>query len=457
MNDKCIFCLNPLDNSDEHIIPESVNGRLHSKNLICHNCNSRKFGAKIDTVLTDLFKPLYSILGLKGSKSLQLEDPDGKKYLMKTSGGISSVSPEMYLEKKDGLIYLSVTGNEKNAIKMFAKHAAPFYRTDKKPIKLQAYRIKEISPPLRLKFKITVSSRLILLLNKIALEFFAYNNLDLKLVSHLLDRTGKLDVTLNNVKFINFQQEVREFKSQEISHLISIRSHGAYLFCYIEIFNLICCVITLSEKYAGEDINRTYYQDAISGERINSEIDLNLNFEKINSKGDIPQPEDFVPLIDGLFERQNDRNFQKVLEETLDKIKDDLRNKISDGLLKEELFYEEYITLSTQAIAHLTFYDFPYTVEEFCDEKNDQVHYIHSNLREEVYDEFCKLNNHLKGIEISFPKEGLFLFDSFFKTPSRKIKEHSIIRVYCVLKHKETGQKKYIPYRNLFEGLRQKE
>ncbi|WP_367182322.1 HNH endonuclease [uncultured Aquimarina sp.] len=57
---KCFFCTNDLDNSDEHIILNSLNGKLHSKEIICSECNNF-FGAKLDSVAKDFFNPILFI------------------------------------------------------------------------------------------------------------------------------------------------------------------------------------------------------------------------------------------------------------------------------------------------------------------------------------------------------------------------------------------------------------
>ncbi|RYZ18782.1 MAG: hypothetical protein EOO10_25255 [Chitinophagaceae bacterium] len=65
----CIFCSNPLDGSDEHIIPDSLNGRLHSKGIICSDCNQH-FGEKLDPVLKECFSCSCTCLALAVHKRL---------------------------------------------------------------------------------------------------------------------------------------------------------------------------------------------------------------------------------------------------------------------------------------------------------------------------------------------------------------------------------------------------
>ena len=75
----CIFCKSLLDNSDEHIIPQSLNGTLHSRELICHQCNSNFFGLKIDPIIKNLLNPLLIILGWENARPIRAEDQDGSE------------------------------------------------------------------------------------------------------------------------------------------------------------------------------------------------------------------------------------------------------------------------------------------------------------------------------------------------------------------------------------------
>ncbi len=104
-------------------------------------------------------------------------------------------------------------------------------------------------------------------------------------------------------------------------------------------------------------------------------------------------------------------------------------------------------------IAELSLFDFPYIVEDFKDEENDEVNYIHSNMNENQFDDFCKNNSQLIGMDINIKDEGEFVFDSFYKQPFMEINGISLVSVFCVLKEKSTGRLQYIPYRYFFEGI----
>lgn len=76
-----IFCGNPNNGSDERIFPDCINERLHSKEIICHDCNSNKFGVKINPRIKELFGFFMSTCGLNNAQGLH-ETHEGTKSLM---------------------------------------------------------------------------------------------------------------------------------------------------------------------------------------------------------------------------------------------------------------------------------------------------------------------------------------------------------------------------------------
>ena len=449
----CIFCENPLDGSDEHIIPESVNGRLHSKQIICHQCNSKKFGRHIDPILSEMFKPLFQMLVLRNARSLQLEDPSGRKYVMEKSGKVSTVAPEHSIVKKDGLVYIAASGDPKNTFKKFAKLAAPYWNPKNEPKKFNVFPGHESNPPLSSEFKIEVTDKLILLFNKIILEFYAFSHLDLSIISELLKKVGALDYSLNNVCFINFKQEVREFGNEEISHLVTIRSQEKYLFGYVEIFNIICGLIVISDNYQGEEVEINYHQDALTGEVLTEPINLAPHVLKSTENYTPPSTDDFSLLTQALIERDRTRQFQEVFNKMLQEIKAKVEQEIQSGELPSSKFNEEFIKRSCEGIAYLTVYEFPYILDDAKDEQNEMYNYLHSNLREDQYETFIEDNKHAIGMRISFGEGEIYRLDSFIKTPVFKRGETKIIKIHCLLINEETGFKRYITFKDLSEGL----
>jgi len=446
---KCIFCDNPLDNSDEHIIPDCLNGRLRSTKLICHTCNTKKFGRELDPIIKQLFNTTLLVLGLKNANSVHSEDPEGTKYLYSKTGKVSHIKPELTEIKKDGKTYISVNGDKKNAVKYFAKHTAELVKKGYKPLKFDIKETNGSAPPLRIESQFEITKEIILELNKIAIEFYAHSGLELSHVRHISERVNVLDSELNNVIFCNWEGEVRTIGQQEISHLIVLRTNqSGTLYCYIELFNIICAYIKLNDN-CDKQINCIYHQDAISGERFATDVTLNLETEPANKNN----TESFEILINAVFDRLQERDFFSITNEICIDIKNKTEKEVQDGTLAENDFNETYIKRCCEALAQLSVHDFPYMIEDFKDEENHELNYIHSNLQDPQFEKFRELNQHIIGAKVNFPDDGEYFIDSFHKRPFLKRNGVTLVKVYYVFIHSETKQKKYIPYRDFFEGI----
>jgi hypothetical protein len=445
----CIFCNNPLDNSDEHIIPDCLNGRLRSTKLICHTCNTKKFGRELDPIVKQLFNTTLLVLGLKNANSVHSEDPEGTKYLYRKTGEVSHIKPELTEVKKDGKTYIIVDGDKKNAVKYFAKHTAELLKMGYKPLKFDVTEINGSAPPLRIESNFEITKEIILELNKIAIEFYAHSGLELSQVKHISERVNALDTELNNVIFCNREGEIRTIGQQEISHLIVLRTNkNGTLYCYIELFNIICAYIKLYDN-CDKTINYIYHQDAITGEQFANNVTLNLEAEPANKN----DTESFELLINAVFDRLRERNFFSITNEIYSDIKIKTEKEVKDGSIAENDFAETYINRCCEALAQLSVHDFPYMIEDFKDEENHELNYIHSNLQDTQFDKFCELNQHIIGLKVNFPDEGEYFLDSFHKRPFLKRNGITLVKVYCILTHSETKKKKYLPYRDFFEGL----
>jgi|GEM_PF-1330877 len=460
--EKCIFCPNPLDGSDEHILPQSINGRLHSKEIICHDCNVR-FGAKVDPVFAETFFQFIHLLGLKNAKTIYVEDPQGKKYTKDKDHKVKPVKPEMTIQRKNGLIYVHIEGDEKNALKLLEKQKKKLQPAGGDPIKLEIKRETLSNPPLGFDIKLEVDYNLVLAVNKISLEFYAYNNFDLSFVTELLEKVGNLDLSLNNVTVCNLKQEVRLFEDYEISHFIALKGNKEekVLYAYLELFNIFCCVIVLKEDYRGPVIDIQYRQDVITGKQLGNYVTTSVDVKNLLNNFLKVKRDDFGILIDLFCERHHDKTFKAVLDDGLQRIQTKLKQEITDGRLKQEEYIEKYIQLSAEFVAHLTVFDFPYIVADLDENQEEMVNYIHSSMKEKFFDEFVALNKKLIGFGIAFTSEGhspeKCIIESFLKTPVAKRNDEQIVKVYCVLRNEETGDLKYIPFKDLFEALRRRQ
>ncbi|WP_299184692.1 hypothetical protein [uncultured Aquimarina sp.] len=333
-------------------------------------------------------------------------------------------------------------------MKLFDKYVE---RLGKNGGKKLASRLEEKTDnqPIRIKAEFKTSPRIDLLLNKIATEYCAYNKILTKGAEELALKVRNLDDNFQNLFYCNPKENFREFKSGEISHYIKLWSNEERIYIYIELFNVIGSIIIIDNDYKGEDFCFQYYQDAITGEKFNDYPDLdNEHFQSIIEL-DL-KTADFADMTNKLFKRNQDRNFSKLFDDVLAEIRQRLEKEVLDGKITDAEFNEKMIDESTSFIAQYQIEN-PYMWEDLDDANNDEINYIHSNLRENQFEEFCKKNSKLIGKKVRIDNDKIYITEKFEKVPVTEQNGIQIIKVSVVLYN--GIERKRIPYREFFEGI----
>lgn len=450
--DSCIFCRNNLNGSDEHIIPQSLNGKLHSKDLICTSCNN-KFGANIDYILKDIFNPLLHMCGFKNASPKILQDPDGRKYKMNKGGKIHPIRPILKAYKQGGKLHVNISGERKSTFKMLERTKSKFAKAGIKELSHEILENALPVPPLSYEYKIEVSPLLILALKKIAIEFYAYCGLDIALIQPLINEVSLHAPNMDNVYFGGWHEGVRGIENGEVSHLLILHNdiQSGTLYCYIELFNVICCAIPLTNSYTGKDIAYYYHQDAISSEKKYTPIQLDLG--KIIQKTSQYSSGNFSILIGCFIERLEEYKLKKAIEDIISDVRTNVMIEAEKGLIDKELIQDVILERSLPIIAKATIYEFPYLIEDFKDESNNALNFIHSNMSEENYMVFCKANEPLLGVQLYINKLPTYTIESFHKSPYRTINSIKLFSVSVVIKHLGTEEKLYIPHRDFIQWI----
>lgn len=142
----CLFCNNQNDNSDEHIILNSLNGRLHSKEIICSNCNNF-FGSELDKFGKDFFNPILLLLDFKNASGIKAEDIDGdENYILKRSSKIQQIKPKISEFKIGDKTLLNIRADKKHAQKLFESQSKKFEKEGKRLIACASKRHQDSSP-----------------------------------------------------------------------------------------------------------------------------------------------------------------------------------------------------------------------------------------------------------------------------------------------------------------------
>ena len=386
MRTNCIYCGLPLDNSDEHIIPDSINGQLHTRTLICSACNN-KFGVKLDPVIKESLHFILHMMGIGKAETMWVEDQDGKAYIVDRAGKAKMVKTEVGTFKQGEKTGISVSGEKTAAIRAFAKKVTrTFGKHALQVMDTAAFEWTErsvVTQELKAKAKLASSPRLLLALDKIITEFYAYSGLDIELIRPRLQKVWELNESNPETILTNFEQQVRVPGDKEVGHLIVIRSDAARreVYGYVELFNVVCGYTVLVRDYEGPAINAVWHQDALTGAELTEAVELHT--EKLTR-----EKEDFGLLINSLLERKRGLDQLAMVDEAITAIKEPLDKQLAEGLITEAEHLEQYIDQTTKAVAELMVFAFPDDVEDFSEEDQKNIHYIHSVIREAHREEF---------------------------------------------------------------------
>lgn len=445
---QCYFCPNELDNSDEHIILNSLNGKLHSKLIICSDCNGF-FGRKLDNVAKELFNPILLALDFKNASGIIAENFKGDDdYLLKKDKTIIQRKPTVNIRKSNGRTLVSISGDEKNVTKLYGKEVEKLLKAGHKKVgSILEKRVENV--PLKIKVEFKSNIKIDLLLNKIAIEFCALHHISTDDLQELASKIRSLDETIENVFYCNSTEDLREYKSGEISHYIKLWSVGKVVYAYVELLNTICAVIILAQDYDGCDLNFEYYQDAITGGKF-------TDFPKFDSSKLLSMVDnnlkcaDFSDMANMVLKRKRDRDFIVLLDEVIKESVERLEKELSEGKITETELKEKYVDETSLFIAQCQI-DNPYMWEDLDDANNDDLNYIHSNMRESQFESFCRENQPWIGKIIKLDNLKSYAVEEFVKIPVAKQNNIIVVNVKVVLYN--GFDRIYIPYREFLESF----
>jgi hypothetical protein len=98
-SNRCVRCDCPIDesnDSEEHVIPNSIGGRLKVRGFICRDCNSRT-GETWDATLSQQLNFFCHFFGVKRERGVlprqPIETTAGEQLLMQPGGGFKMKDP----------------------------------------------------------------------------------------------------------------------------------------------------------------------------------------------------------------------------------------------------------------------------------------------------------------------------------------------------------------------------
>lgn len=285
LNNKCLFCGKTLTSNEkpEHILPNSIGGKLKCNNIICSDCNSKM--SYLDKALSDDFIYFTNLVCPKRDNGAipVAQWQMGDKMINRLSDG-SLQYCKIGLNKENNVlkmdIHLLQSPNSK-AESINQQKINNILNTSTNDLERREQLREEITkkikvknnlpnPILKCEFSLNKSNLTMLSILKIAIEFYVSLGKDKKYIANIIEIVKqKNNEKANKICNYYFGNLARE--NNGIFHFILLKGDpiNKILFCIISIYNIVDIFILLNENYIGENIEETYVENIFCPQNIN--------------------------------------------------------------------------------------------------------------------------------------------------------------------------------------------
>ncbi|WP_274240089.1 MULTISPECIES: HNH endonuclease [unclassified Enterobacter] len=282
----CAICNNEINNSNdtnEHIIPNSIGGRRKVRGFICLDCNNnagQTWDSEISKQLNH-FNILFITKRERGTPpSERVKTISGAEYIIHHEGGMSPSKPNIKTIHQDGQDKISIMARDINEARKMVNGLKRKYKSLDEELVLNQLEQKQeyLTEPLQvtMSFGGPKAGRSIV---KTALALAYEAGITPSAC------TNALEYLQNDSKeacfgFYYSEDLILNRPIKTPLHCVSIYGNptSGLLIAYVEYFGiqrLICC---LSDNYSGEELSRTYALNPITGK----EMDLVVNMKFID-------------------------------------------------------------------------------------------------------------------------------------------------------------------------------
>lgn len=289
MNPKCVLCdvnIREDNDTEEHIIPNSIGGRKKVKGFICNTCN-RKSGDSWETALAKQLNPLSLFFRISRERGVAPQQvfstSSGDSLVLKHDGSMTLPKPCYSESVDDEKINIQIQARDmKEAKKMLKGVARKYPKANVAPLLDQAKPQSSYSPDMmhfNLSFGGSEAGRSIIK-SALAVVIDAGESVEscLPAIEYLKDENAEAcfgyyyekDLVTNRPGGIPF-------------HCVAVEGDASsgLVLCYIEYFGIQRVVGCLAEKYDGKSFKHSYAIDPISGLELDLTIDLCLPLSEV--------------------------------------------------------------------------------------------------------------------------------------------------------------------------------
>lgn len=329
---KCYLCGTEITEENktvEHIVLNSIGGRLKSSKLICKNCNS-KFGNTFDACLSKQLEFFANFLDIKRENG-DVQDIEmtrastGEKYKV-TSKGVPIPSKPIIQEKNSGATTeLHIQARNITELRTILKGFKKKYPDldIEKTLKDATTVHEHIPEPLQIQLSFGGKESMPAIL-KMAINYYLEKTNDTESVKNAINDLKQNST--NRVEPIIFNQSLFNLSEDEVTHCIFINGSKKEkkLYAIIELYSSIQFIIKLSDNYNGTDLQDVYIFDVIKRKEIHKELTYIPTYDYIFNF-DFPSSEKnyslFKQRIDHVMKigvkRQKDNLISEAIEKTM--------------------------------------------------------------------------------------------------------------------------------------------
>ena len=288
----CFLCGKPLtdtQSSSEHVIPNALGGRMHSKKLVCEDCNSF-LGRTIDPPLVDALSVPASLLDVsrqRGRNRTLLTD-DNDDYNL--APGIKPVLKQPLVNEKSDengakTIHIEADTEEdmRKAIQAL-KVKYPSIDVEKEMKNFQK-RMKQIEGSVHIDASID-GEKIFPSIIKTAVEFYLMKRGHVKYVSHLIP-VIKGKVKAADIEFFYPDEPVFSLPDEDdkIFHVLHITGDPKekILYAYVSFFDILQCLMILNDEYNGKPMNISYVYNVLTTKNFSSDPNYKFTRDSLHS------------------------------------------------------------------------------------------------------------------------------------------------------------------------------
>lgn len=342
----CFNCGDELTDENrtiEHIILDSIGGRLKSSRVLCIACNSH-FGDTFDAALANQMKFFTAHLQVRREKGgiPRLKGgvgADGTEYYL--DGGDTPVLAKPVFERTpidNGTVIKIIARSDKEMRQMLTGVKKKYPSFDVEEAMKQATKtIEQIDGYIKYETAFGGQDAFKSIL-KSAIGFYLHTGGSLDVVDELRTELSNPTPTSKVRHFYPSESFYRK-EAGEIIHLLHLKSnrHEKTLYCIVEFFSIFSYVVTLSTDYKGPKVDKTYAFDVLRNQELSKQVTDRINKEFLLS------PDQGISNL-SLVQQKADRVMRIVDEKRLKKRWDELLDNTVTDVFENKYGHERLVT-----------------------------------------------------------------------------------------------------------------